>query len=93
MVVGVGTAMLRIAAARNLKDKRRLLKSLLARLHNRFQVAVAEVGCQDSHQQAEVGIACVSSDGSHASSILAAVMNYIENETEIELLSFRTELL
>jgi len=93
MVIGVGTATLRIAGARSLKDKRRVIKSLLARLHNRFKVAAAEVGCQDRHQEAEVGVACVSTDSSHASQILAAVMDFIEVYGEVELVAYHTELL
>ncbi|MBC7325088.1 MAG: DUF503 domain-containing protein, partial [Moorella sp. (in: Bacteria)] len=76
MVIGVSTATLRIAGARSLKDKRRVLKSILARLHNRFNVAVAEVGDHYNYRQAEVGIACISTAGSHADQILAAVMGF-----------------
>ncbi|CEP65984.1 Protein of unknown function DUF503 [Moorella glycerini] len=93
MVIGVSTATLRIAGARNLKDKRRVLKSVLTRLHNRFNVAAAEVGRHDSHQEAEVGIACVSTAGSHADQVLAAVMGFLEAEGEIELVDYHTELL
>ncbi|GAF25048.1 uncharacterized protein conserved in bacteria [Moorella thermoacetica Y72] len=93
MVIGVGTATLRLAGARSLKDKRRVLKSILARLHNRFNVAAAEVDYQDSHQKAEVGIACVSTSGSHASQVLAAVMGFLEAEDAIELMAYHTELL
>lgn len=93
MVIGVATAILRIAGARSLKDKRRVVKSLLARLHNRFKVAAAEVGSQDKHQQAEVGIACVSTGSSHASQVLVAVMDFIEVYGEVELIAYHTELL
>lgn len=91
MVVGLGTVVLRIAGARSLKDKRRVLKSLLARLHNRFNVAAAEVGCQDKHQEAEVGIACVSTDSRHTSQILASVIDFIEVSGEVEIVSYHTE--
>ncbi len=93
MVVGVGTANLRLAGARSLKDKRRVLKSILARLHNSFNVAAAEVGCHDNHQQAEIGIACISTANSHADQILAAVRNFLEAAGEIELVVYHTELL
>ncbi|WP_258359537.1 DUF503 domain-containing protein [Moorella sulfitireducens] len=93
MVIGVGQATLRFAGARSLKDKRRVLKSLLTRLHNRFNVAVAEVGHHDSHQEAEVGIACVSTAGSHADQVLAAILVFLEAQGDIEVVDYHTELL
>ncbi|BCV22202.1 DUF503 domain-containing protein [Moorella sp. Hama-1] len=93
MVVGIGTANLRLAGARSLKDKRRVVKSILARLHNRFNIAAAEVGHHDSHQEAEIAIACISTAGSHADQILAAVQGFLEAEGEIELVTYHTELL
>lgn len=93
MVVGVCTVTLRIGGAKNLKDKRRVIKSLLTRLQNRFKVAAAEVGFQNKHQEAQVGIACVSTEGRHASQILAAVMGFIECQGNVELIAYHTELL
>jgi len=93
MVIGTGIITLRIGGARSLKNKRRVLKSILTRIHNRYNVAVAEVGCQEKHQEAEVGIACVSNNGGHASQILAAVIKFIEVQNEIEIISYHTELL
>ncbi|MBE3573043.1 MAG: DUF503 domain-containing protein [Moorella humiferrea] len=92
MVIGVGRATLRIAGARSLKDKRRVLKSLLTRLHNRFNVAAAEVGLHDRHREAEIGIACVSTAGSHADSILAAILEFLQIQGDIELIDYHTEL-
>ncbi|MBI2200597.1 MAG: DUF503 domain-containing protein, partial [Armatimonadetes bacterium] len=52
MVVGVLHIQFSLPSANNLKDKRRLLTSLLDRLHNRFNVAAAEVDQQDSWRRA-----------------------------------------
>ncbi|MDK2820825.1 MAG: uncharacterized protein PWP31_790 [Clostridia bacterium] len=93
MVIGIGTAFFRIAGSKSLKDKRRVLKSIITRLHNRFNIAVAEVGHQDSRQEAEIGVACISNEAAHADKILAAVMRFLEAEGEIELLTYNTELI
>ncbi len=93
MIIGTCKATLHIAGVRSLKEKRRILKSLLVRLQNHFKVAVAETDFQNNHQKAEIGIACISTKSSHASQILAAVVRFIEREGEIELVTYHTELL
>ena len=51
-----------IREARTLKDKRRVLKSIVDRLRNGFNVAVAEVDARDNHQVATLGIVTVGED-------------------------------
>lgn len=48
-----------LPAARSLKEKRRVLRSLVDRLHNRFRVSIAETDFHDLHQRAELSIAVV----------------------------------
>jgi len=93
LVVGVATITLYINGSQTLKDKRRVIKSLLTRLHNRFNVAAAEVGRQDSRQEAEIGVACISTEGSHADQILAAVVDFIEAQGDVHLIEYHTQLL
>jgi hypothetical protein len=67
-----------------LKEKRQIVKSLIARVRNQFDVAIAEVDDNDRWQIAQLGVACVSNDSRHADSILAHVRQYIE-ETRPDL--------
>ena len=62
MIVGTLRLRLLIREARTLKDKRQVLKSIKDRLHNRFNVSVAEVEAQDNHRLAVLGIAMVSNE-------------------------------
>ncbi|EFO79142.1 DUF503 domain-containing protein [Candidatus Oscillochloris fontis] len=78
MVIGVCTLTLHIFAAHSLKEKRQVVKSLLARVRNEFNVSIAEVGDHDIWQSAELGIACVSTDQSYAHGQLEAVIRFIE---------------
>ena len=78
MVVGVCTLELDIPASHSLKDKRRVVKSLTARVRQSFNVSIAEVDSQDTWQRATIGIVCVSSDAQYAHGLLDKVIDRIE---------------
>jgi uncharacterized protein YlxP (DUF503 family) len=94
MIIGVCRVTLRLPENHSLKGKRQVLKSLLARLHNRFNVSAAEVGTHDSWQMVSLGITCVSNEERHAHQVLASVVSFIESERlDAELLDYSTEVL
>ncbi len=70
MIVGVMTWELHLAACRSLKDKRQILKSLKDRLHNQYNVSVAETDHQDLWQRAELTACVVSNERRHAEDVL-----------------------
>jgi len=61
-----------------LKDKRQVIKSLMARVRNQFEVAIAEVDEQDSWHIAIPGVSCVSNNSQHVDKVLTHVQRYIE---------------
>ena len=63
MIIGGLTLQLRLPMSHSLKDKRSIVKSVIARLRNEFNVSVAEVAEQDLRQIAVIGVACVSGEG------------------------------
>ncbi len=77
MVIGVRSWELHLPGAHSLKDKRSVLKSLKDRMHNQFNVSVAETGRQDAWQQAELTACLVSSDRRHAESVLEAIDRFV----------------
>ncbi len=85
MVIGACEITLHLPECHSLKEKRQIIKSVIARVRNQFEVAIAEVGENDRWQIASIGIACVSNDGAHAGEILERVRRYIE-ETRPDLL-------
>jgi uncharacterized protein YlxP (DUF503 family) len=94
MIVGVLRVSLRLPENHSLKGKRQVLKSLLARLHNKFNVSVAEVDTHDSWQMISLGVTCVSNEESHAHQVLASVVSFVESERlDAELLDYDTEVM
>ena len=78
MVVGVCTLELEIPASQSLKDKRHVLKSVIARVRQDFNVSIAEVDAQDAWQRAVLAIVCVASDKKYAHGLLEKVIDNIE---------------
>ena len=78
MNVGVCRIDLEFPASHSLKDKRKVLRSIVARVQSRFNVAIAEVDRNDSWQVATLGVTCVSNDSRHASEMLSKVVHYIQ---------------
>lgn len=71
--IGALTLEIRLENAHSLKDKRHVIKSLEDRLRAKFNVAVAEIDCQDLWQRAVVTAVTVSSDHGHAEKVLHSV--------------------
>lgn len=92
MVIGVMKVRLFSSDPQSLKDKRRLVRSLIERLKNKFNISVAEIGAQDSWNRCEIGITCVSNEAAHADSMLATVINFIESNGWLEITDYSTEL-
>jgi uncharacterized protein YlxP (DUF503 family) len=94
LVIGVCRVRLRLPENHSLKGKRQVLKSLVARLHNKFNVSAAEVDNHDSWQIATIAVVCATNDDTHADQVLAAAINFIESERpDAELLDYETEII
>jgi len=91
MVVGTLRVELFISDGITLKDKRRVLHSLLDRIQNKFNVAAAEVDKQDSPHRAVIGAACVSNSSAHTSRIINGVIRFIEAEPRAQIVECETE--
>lgn len=76
----------------SLKDKRRILKSIMEKLRNRYNVACAEVADQDNWKVATIGIACVSSDPFHARSVLEDVLKWVEVNLDGEVSRYEIDV-
>jgi len=94
MHVSVCQIELRLPENQSLKGKRRVIKSIITRLQNRYKVSVAEVDNQNLWQLATLGIACVSNHRRHADETLSNVVKFIvQNYPDVELLSSEIETL
>ena len=94
MVIGVCTLEFNIPTANSLKDKRGIIKSVIGRLQNEFNVSVAEVDQLDSWRLAVVAVVTVSSDKDYAHGLLTRVALWVErNRFDCELVDYEIELI
>ena len=94
MQVGVCKLQLRLPENESLKGKRHVVKSLVDRVRNRFNVSIAEVEDQDKWRLITLGIGCVSSDGHYVNEVLSKVVDYItDTRGDAELLDYEIEIL
>lgn len=87
MVVAVRTWDLHLAGCQSLKDKRRVVKSLKDRLHQRFNVSAAEVAHQDAWQRAALACSVVTTDRRHAEEVLAACDGLVAGNPLVHVVS------
>lgn len=92
MFVGSLSVDLLLGDVHSLKEKRAVVRPILAELARRFPVSAAEVGDQDLHRRALLGVAVVGSDAAHCGEILDACERLVAGRPEIEILSARQKL-
>ena len=95
MHVAAARIALYLAESHSLKTKRGLLRSLTARVRQRFNVAIAQLDDGDRWQVAALGICSVSNDAGHAREVLDRVLHFIETEFqgEAEVVDCQTEVI
>ena len=65
--------------SQNIKDKRGILKSLISRVPNKFNVSIAEIGLHDYWKSSLIGIAIVANDGKIFDSMVESIISFIES--------------
>lgn len=93
MVIGAVKIRLHANWVHSLKEKRMIVKSLCHKIQNKFNVSIAEVEDQDLHQSIVLGFACVAGNHGQADSILDHVINFIENNTEGNIIEVERDIL
>ncbi len=93
MTIGLLTAELHIEEANSLKDKRQVLKSLLAHLRADFNISATEVADHDVWRRATVGIAVVATDTAFADQVLYKIIDHIESNPRVGLGHAEREML
>lgn len=78
---------------RSLKQKRSVIRPVVAELRRKFGVSAAETGSQELYRRAGIGVAVVSGDRGHAAEVLDAAERLVAAHPEFELLSVRRSLL
>ncbi len=76
----------------SLKQKRSVVRPIVAELRRTHEVSAAEAGHLDLHRRALVGVAVVAADAAHVQRVLQACERLVAGRPEVEVLSTRTQL-
>ncbi|MBA2552182.1 MAG: DUF503 domain-containing protein [Geodermatophilaceae bacterium] len=76
----------------SLKGKRAVVRPIVAELRRRYAVSAAEVGDNDLHRRAQLGIATVAGDAAHVTDVLDTCERWVAGRPEVDLLSTRRQL-
>ena len=77
---------------RSLKEKRSVVRPIVAELRRRHAVSAAEAGHLDLHRRALIGVAVVAADAQHVREVLGACERLVADRPEVEVLSAHTQL-
>lgn len=76
----------------SLKEKRMVVKSILAKIRNKYHVSVAEVEDQDVHQSIVIGVASIVPHNAQADGVMDEIVHFVEQNTEAEIVSEEREI-
>lgn len=93
MIIATGRIALIADWCHSLKEKRMVVKSIIDKVHNKFNVSISEIEDMDIYNSIVLGIACVSNSTAHGDSVIQNVINFIENTTEAVIVSIGTEII
>ena len=85
MIVGVMTAKLYLHGVTSLKGKRSIVKSLIERLRNRFNISVSETDHQDNKGAAVIAIAIVSNETRFVNQQMDKIIDYMRHDFRFTL--------
>ncbi|MCR5807836.1 MAG: DUF503 domain-containing protein [Oscillospiraceae bacterium] len=92
MKIAVMTFRLHAPWVHSLKEKRMIVKSIVAKLQNKFHVSAAEVDEQDTHQIIVIGIAGIVPHNAMADSLMDEISQFVGENTECEILDEGREI-
>ena len=92
MFVGSLSLDLLLGDVHSLKEKRSVVRPIVAELRRAFTVSAAETGHLDLHRRAEVGVSVVAPDPGHCTEVLDACERLVAARPEIDLLAARRRI-
>lgn len=87
-MIGVCRLEIYIAESASLKDKRRVVKSLLQRVRQRFNVTANEIGSHDLWQVSEIEIATSATNRTGAEKVLQEIVKFAEADGRVEIINY-----
>lgn len=93
MVVGVVKLLIFIPSSNNLKAKRMVLRSLKSRSRNNFNISIVELDNHDKWQRSTLALSTVGIEKSKINSLISNIINFVEQNKQIQLLDYEMELI
>ncbi|MCI5643252.1 MAG: DUF503 domain-containing protein [Peptoniphilus sp.] len=93
MIIGICTCEIFIYNANSLKSKRSVVKSIIEKSKNRFNISIAEVGENDKWQKSVIGFATVSNDKKIVDETMENIIHFFNSYSEIEIMNIEKEIL
>ena len=82
-----------IPGTQTLKDKRQVVQSMMKRLRNKFNLAVAEIDAQDLYQRTELGIVTINTSSHELQRTLDYVVSFVESNPDMQIMEVKVEYL
>lgn len=92
-MVGTLKLSLYVHSSQSLKEKRKVVKSIVAKVHKKFNVSIAEVGSNDKWQMVELGIGAVGNDRRFVNSVLDNILSFLDSLYLGEIIDSNIEIL
>lgn len=93
MIIGICTCEIFIFNANSLKSKRSVVKSIIEKSKNRFNISIAEVGENDKWQKSIIAFSTISNDQNIVEETIEKVINFFDSYSEIEIIKIKREIL
>ncbi len=93
MVVGVCQIDLLIPGNASLKGKRKVLRGIIDRVKNRYNISISEIGDNDLWQRSQIGLSVVGNDSRHVNSSLDKVISFIDGMNLAEIIHSEIEII
>lgn len=93
MIIGICTCEIFIFNANSIKSKRSVVKSIIEKSKNRFNISIAEVGENDKWQKSIIAFSTISNDQKIVEETIEKVINFFDSYSEIEIINIKSEIL
>jgi uncharacterized protein len=93
MVIGIGMITFRLHECRSLKEKRKIIKAIIARLRNNFNASISEVGLNDVYQRSEIGFSIVGNNRQVINAKIDKLFNMAEELRLAEIIDTEMEII
>ena len=92
MFIGICKLELLLPESLSLKDKRQVVRSIIERLKNRFNVSIAEVGHLEALKRTVLGLALVSNETAYLEKMMGKVINFVDADARVQIIGLEKEI-